>query len=87
MHKRQIEITVGDGFEDVVAETRTKVWEAIGYLSSWAWDSPLQYAGPVRINCDREGNIQARYSSEDGNLTYFIFASRDAADGSYSYHS
>lgn len=83
--KRTIELQIAAGDMAEIAETTLswwKVWEAIGYLSSWAADSyPI-----VRIYRDGNGpDIAAVYLKGDGELGYVIGAVWH--DDHYGFHS
>lgn len=85
MKRRTVEIMLSEEFG--TASGKAKRWEvsaAIGYLSQWGIGSDRYFK--VRICGDSEGNLDAVYMNEAGEMTYQIGAIlRD--DGTYSFHS
>ena len=60
--------------------TWDKLWEAIGYLSTWNLSYPV-----VNIFKDRDNDLVAVYRTQYGNKQYVIGAVWNGTD--YGYHS
>lgn len=81
---RTVTISASEEFSDATEGHRKAVESAIGYLSMWAISSDRKKN--VTIHGDNEGNLNAVYKNESGDVTYNIFAQHDG-NGNYSFHS
>jgi hypothetical protein len=79
---RNVALTFGDEFQDVVYNYPKQYHAAIGYLSVWAVGSRHK---DVSIYGDNEGNLNAVYRNEAGEVTYTLFGQFN--NGEYSFHS
>ena len=83
MPNRNIELLLSQEDMIIIAEeigTWDKLWEAIGYLSTWNLSYPI-----VRIHRDGKTDMVAVYLKGDGELGYAIGAVWH--DDHYGFHS
>jgi hypothetical protein len=86
-----VEISLSEDFLDAVGgnlRTNKNIDQAIGYLATWAIPQigSTRYSGKVTIYGDKEGNLNASYRDNKGEIIYSMAAIRND-DGTYSTHS
>lgn len=81
---RTVKISLSEEFSDATEGHRKAVESAVGYLSMWAVGSERYKS--VTIHGEKEGNLNAIYRNEGGDVTYNLFGLHDG-NGNYSFHS
>lgn len=87
MTARTVELTLTQGQLTEIAQTINtwdKLWAAIGYLSTWASDSPDYVSCHIRRDSNSP-DLVAVYRDADGEIRYLIGAIWH--DTHYGFHS